>query len=235
MKFVHFSLFLILGLASCKHSPLGGDVPIPNDDDDPVTGVPCDPELIYFNRDVLPILVSSCAMSGCHSAASASDGVVLTSYASVMNTADVRPGQPGNSDLYEVLVENDLDDRMPRPPAPPLNAEQINLIRSWILQGAKDLECDDDDGCVSTIFEYTADIAPIMNTYCVGCHNAQGASGGINLSTHSGTASAALSGRLYGAVAHLSGFVAMPQGGAMLSECQILKIKNWTDAGAPNN
>lgn len=235
MYLMRFLLLLLLGVSACKHSPIGiDDTPI--DDDDPITGVECDPDTVYFNRDVLPILISNCAMSGCHNAGTASDGVVLTDYQSVVSTADVDPGRPGNSDLYEVLVDDDPDDRMPRPPASPLSTEQIAIIGKWIDQGALDLECDDDGAeCNPAAADYAADIAPILSTYCAGCHSAQNASGGIVLSNHSGAAAAALSGQLYGAVAHLSGYAAMPQGGQMLEECFITKIKNWTDAGAPNN
>ena len=52
------------------------------------TGVPCDPDSVYFDNQVLPILVSNCAKPGCHDAASHQDGVVLSSYASLMSTVD---------------------------------------------------------------------------------------------------------------------------------------------------
>ena len=75
-------------------------------------------------------------MSGCHDDGSHQDGVVLTSYEKVMATADVRPGRPDNSDLYEVLIETDPDKKMPRPPRNPLTNTQIGQIKKWIEQGA---------------------------------------------------------------------------------------------------
>ena len=44
---------------------------------------PCDPDTVYFEMDVLPILLSSCGKSGCHDA-TAQDGVRLDSYAATM-------------------------------------------------------------------------------------------------------------------------------------------------------
>ena len=46
---------------------------------------------------------------------------------------------------------------------------------------------------------------------------------------------AAISGKLYGALSWSNGFMAMPQGGSKLPDCNINKIKSWIDAGAANN
>lgn len=45
----------------------------------------------------------------------------------------------------------------------------------------------------------------------------------------------ALSGTLYGSVAQDGSAQSMPQNGAKLPECDIVKIKKWVNAGAPNN
>lgn len=44
-----------------------------------------------------------------------------------------------------------------------------------------------------------------------------------------------LNGKLYGSIAHTTGFAAMPQSGNKLSDCQIAQVKKWIDAGAPQN
>ena len=87
------SLLLIL---SCKH-PYGDLADSVTQIGD--TSTPCDATKIYFQQQVLPILVSNCAMSGCHDDATHKEGVVLTSYQKVMATTEVRPGNPGNSKL----------------------------------------------------------------------------------------------------------------------------------------
>lgn len=196
-------------------------------------GIPCDPSKVYFQQQVLPVLLSNCAMSGCHDVASHQKGVILTSYQYVMATADVRPGNPGGSDLYEVIVESDPRDRMPPPPRPPLSTQQIQLIRDWILQGAQDLSCD--NLCDSTRFGYSAVIRPLLNNKCQGCHNGPSASGGIDLTTHGNVLLRVQDGKLWGAVNHMPGYSPMPKNSPKLSACELSQIRKWIDAGAPNN
>jgi len=224
---------LIFG-SGCKHDPVNVIITDP-DNPDP-SGVPCEPGVVYFVNDVLPILVSNCAFSGCHDAASAQDGVILTDYNSVMNTADVRPGRPGNSDLYEVLVDDDVEDRMPRFPNPPLTPDQINIIYQWIAQGAKNNACDETTGeCLSSNMSYVSDIMPILQNHCMGCHQGTSAPAELNFQNFSNLQAAALNGRIKGAINHQTGFSAMPKNGNKLNDCQIDKISSWIDAGAPNN
>jgi hypothetical protein len=197
------------------------------------SGIPCDPDTIYFENSILPMLVSNCAMSGCHDAATASDGVILTSYASVMATADVRPFDLQGSDLYEVITETDPDKKMPPPPRPSLSAAQISMIATWINQGAQNLTCG--INCDTLNIKFSTTINPILQNKCVGCHSGSNPPQGINLSAYSGVLPVALNGKLYGAVSHTAGFVAMPQSGPKIPDCEILQIKKWIDAGSPNN
>ncbi len=74
---------------------------------------------------------------------------------------------------------------------------------------------------------YSSQIAPIISSACLGCHNP----GNGDLSSHANVAAYTLSGDLYNRV--LTGN--MPNGGPKLSDCDIAKIKKWLDAGAPNN
>lgn len=228
---------------SCKHNGLD-----PLDDDPIITdtipndttgtgGTPCDPNVVYFNLEILPILQSRCAFSGCHNEASAQDGVVLTSYQKVMQTAEVSPFNPNSSDLYEAITDDDPEDRMPQSPNAPLSQDQIDLIRKWIVQGAQNLECDANAGqCNTQNMSFANDIRPIIiQNACQGCHSGTAPSGGINLSAHNGVAAVANNGRLYGAIARQPGFVAMPFGGNQLPQCSIDKIKAWIDTGSPNN
>lgn len=241
-----------LSFPSCKHGPLMED-PDPNPIDTTVNpidtvpvdtttvdttmmGVPCDPNVVYFDLDVLPILQSNCAFSGCHDAASAEDGVVLESYETVMQTADVEAFNLNDSEIYEVLVDNDLDERMPPEPTPALSSEQINIIATWILQGAEDLECDPNTaGCETENVSFSSFVAPLLQSHCAGCHSGGSPSGGVDLTTHSNVAVYADNGKLYGAIAHEPGFESMPQGADQLDECTIDKIKSWIDAGALDN
>ena len=198
-----------------------------------VGGAACDPAKIYFQQQVLPILISNCAMSGCHDVASHEDGVILTSFEYVMSTGGVRPGDPGNSDLYEMIVEPDPDDRMPPAPRPRLPDDQVNLIRTWIQQGAQNLSCA--TLCDSSVFSYSAAIRPIISNKCQGCHQGSAASGGIVLSDYTSVLVSVGNGSFWGAVNHLPGFSPMPRNANKLSDCELSQIRKWIDAGAPNN
>lgn len=199
-------------------------------------GEPCDPDVVYFELQVLPILQSNCAMSGCHDEATAQDGVILTSYQRVMQTADVRPYNLSGSDLYEVITDNDPDDRMPPPPNSRLSQEQISLIGQWIMQGAENKTCDPNAGeCDTQNVSFSAEIWPVIQNSCTGCHSGGNPSGGISLTNHATVSAAANNGKLQGVISWQDGFPRMPQGGQKLNQCFIDKVAAWINAGKPNN
>lgn len=239
-----------LCLLSCKHDPFfTEDDLIPQDTVSnpvdttvidpaapPSAGEPCDPGLIYFKFQVLPLLRSNCALSGCHNAASAQKGVILDSYNSVITTADVEAFDLDKSDLYEVVVEEDEKDRMPPSPRAPLSASQIQIIADWILQGAKDLDCDPEaEACNTTEVSFSEEILPILQHNCTGCHGGSAPTAGIDLSTYAAVVPVAESGKLLGVITHQPGFPKMPQGGEQLLQCDIDRIRSWIDAGALDN
>lgn len=227
----------------CKHDPILVDIvePIdttgnPIDTTDPGNpGVPCDTNTIYFEYDVLPILVSNCSVSGCHDPVSAESGVILTSYENVITTTDVEPFDLEKTDIYDVLFLRDPEDRMPPAPRTPLTQEQLLLITQWILQGAENLTCDQDTTCSTDNVSFQQQIDPIIATNCRGCHSGPNPSGGVSLADYNGIVDVASSGRLYGAIAHLPGFTPMPRNRDPLQSCEVDQIKSWVDAGAPNN
>ncbi len=236
-----FSAILIV--SSCKHEPL---IPLStnvNNNGNDTTGVnggnglPCSPDSIYFQQQILPFLISSCAKIGCHDAITHAEGVVMDSYTNVMNTSNVTPFNVNNSQLYHVITDNDPGDRMPPPGENPLTQAQINLISEWISQGALNLVCDEDLGpCDSTSMSYLADVKPIIQNKCVGCHAAANSSNGfVNLSGYNGTHAIAVSGSLVGSITHNPSYSAMPKSGPMISNCEIGKIRNWVLEGALNN
>ncbi len=197
---------------------------------------PCDPDTIYFQNDVLPILISNCAISGCLDPETAKNGIILSTYEYVMSSSSdedlVVPGNAEESEMIEKITEEDLEDRMPPPPYPPLSSEEINTLITWIEQGALNNSCGGD--CDTTNVTYSETISNIITTYCLGCHGAT-ASGGINLSTYEGVADVAADGSLYGAVSHQPGYTAMPLGGSMLPDCDIEQIRIWVENGFPND
>ena len=236
--------FYFMLLTSCEHDPVAGPVdpgPDPIDTtDNPIDttdeGVPCDPAVVYFATEVLPILRSNCAKSGCHDAITHEEDIILDSYTNVMNSDVVEPFDLNDSEMFERITDSDPDKRMPPPPHQRLTADQINTIATWILQGTQNLTCDENTGaCNTDNITYSGFVAPLLTTNCVGCHSGGAPSGGISLNTHAGVQTVALNGRLYGAISHANGFQPMPRGSAKLSQCTIDKVKAWIDNGAQNN
>lgn len=195
--------------------------------------MPCSQDTVYFENDILPILLTNCAFSGCHNQASAKDGVVLDSYNKIIQTGKVRPGNPGDSDLFEAITETRPDKVMPPPPATRLSPDQISKIEKWIRQGAKNNTCRQ-SGCDTTNVSYQNVVKPKL-AGCTTCHNASNQSGNVRLDTYAGVKAVALNGKLAGSVSWSPGYVNMPPGGSKLDACSILKIKSWVNAGSPEN
>lgn len=193
------------------------------------SGSACSPDSVYFVNTIQPLLISGCAMSGCHDAASHKEGVNVTTYAGVMKI--VKAGNATDSKLYKEIVRTD-GDRMPPPPMAPMAADQIAKIKTWINQGAKNNSC---TSCNAANYTFAAVIKPLIENKCQGCHNPNSLGGGIDLSTYAGIKSAATSGTLYGSISWASGYSQMPQGGSKMSDCEIQQVKAWIDAGALNN
>ncbi len=83
---------------------------------------------------------------------------------------------------------------------------------------------------------YASTVAPILQSNgCISCHSGAAPSGNISLQTHASVRAVAINGKLYGAISHTAGFSPMPKGGSRMSDCNILKIKAWIDAGSINN
>lgn len=213
---------------SCKH-----ENPFLVADNTPVVGGPqdCNADSVYFKNTIQPMLNSSCAMSGCHDAASHKKGIVLTSYSEIVNTGGLIPFNAPISRLYKCL-NGSGEDLMPRAPASPFTPAQKEAVYKWIMQGAQNNAC---SNCDTNVFSYSAAIAPMMATYCNGCHNPSLTGGGYDFTTYDGVQQAVLYERLFGSVAHSDGYSEMPQGSDKLSDCKITQLQKWIDAGAPNN
>jgi hypothetical protein len=110
------------------------------------------PPTVTFAQIQDTIFTPSCAVAGCHDAASATGNLVLTagsSYAQLVNVQPstplaaqagllrVDPGHPDNSFLLVKLQGPALGEGSQMPLiGGPLPADQIQLVRDWILEGA---------------------------------------------------------------------------------------------------
>jgi len=187
---------------------------------------------VCFSRDILPIFISSCALSGCHDAVTHQGDYILDSYNNVMNGVElVVPFNPLNSKIYEVLIATG-EDRMPPDPNAPLTSEQIAMIYDWINEGALDEDCP--ILCDTSQYTYSAVIEPLIFNNCKGCHSGATPNAGVYLTNYDQIKAVADDGRLVDVINQANGKPLMPPSGT-LSGCQIQQIENWVNAGAPNN
>ena len=226
-------LLLALGIQNCTHEPIK---PEPEEEEEikitPVTkSDKCSPDTVYFVKDVLPILQANCAYSGCHNTESKADGIDLSSYDAVMASGDVEAGDASDSDLYTVLIESDVNERMPLG-RDKLPEASINAVRIWINQGALNNDCE--NKCDSTNMSFQAHVWPIMNSTCRGCHSGGAPSGGIRITDYDDVKNLVDNGKLDGTINHKAGYKPMPPEG-QLNECALGQVNNWIKEGAKNN
>lgn len=183
---------------------------------------------VCFERDVLPIFRANCALSGCHSDVNPEDDLALTSYSKIMK--EIKPYRADDSEIFEKIIETKNDEVMPPPPYKRLSTEQIEIIRRWINEGAKNEDCKENTGCDLTNITYSNTIEMIIANNCLGCHSGAVKQGGIDLSNKNSVENSIKNGRIIPAIEHQSGFSPMPQGGK-LSDCDIDKIKKWSEEG----
>lgn len=223
---------------ACKHEPMQSALiqpvdPTSNGNNNNNNPTECSKDTVYFVQQVLPILQSSCAVSGCHNSLTHKEGIVLDNYAKIMSTGGIKTSNPTSSKIYSVMVRTG-EEHMPPPPAPSMTSDQLSLISKWIGQGAKDNSCIS-NGCDTVNVKYSTHIKPLIQNYCQGCHSGAAPGGGIDLVTYAGVKSIADNGKFFGSISYLPNYKAMPQNGNKLTDCQILVVKLWINQGAPEN
>lgn len=205
-----FAFVGVWGMQSCQHEQMGD----PN-------------AAICFERDILPIFNSKCAMSGCHDAGTSAEGYTLDNYKNIVSDGIVA-GKPNKSEVYESIA----DGEMPPKKSTQLSESEKQLIYDWIAEGAKNgINCA--VKCDSTASGFAAVIQPMMTKYCVGCHAYPNAGAGVDLSSHLGVKNAINQG-LMKSLEH-TGYYPMPKGGSKLSDCEINQVRKWIQKGAPND
>ena len=99
---------------ACQHTPV----------------IPVTPAISYSTQ-IQPIILNNCATSGCHDGNS--DILTLNNYNDVMQI--IQPFSSKNSQLYASITTLSGDGAMPI--NRPLSHLQIDIIYTWIMQGAK--------------------------------------------------------------------------------------------------
>jgi hypothetical protein len=111
------------------------------------------------------------------------------------------------------------------------------IISTLIIAGCR-YDVEPNVACDTSNVTYSSTITSIISSYgCLSpsCHGGDHPASGFKLDTYDGVKAKVTDGRLFGAISHLSGFVAMPENAPKMSPCDIDKVKAWIDAGAPNN
>jgi len=183
---------------------------------------------VCFSSQILPLYQSFCAQAGCHNTTSAQGGVILDSYANIMN--GIRANNPGSSKYYTIIGRS-----MPPSTSAQMSAAQVALIKQWINEGATNTTCT--ASCDTTQFTYSTSISALFANNCVGCHNATTNYLGVILSDYT---SAVNSIKTIGTTTFLNAInftsataaMNMPPSGQM-SSCQITQITKWINNGYP--
>jgi hypothetical protein len=183
-----------------------------------------------FSRDILPVVVSSCGMTGCHDALSHNSGYIFASYSTTLRS--VRPGSVSGSKLYQVITITSGEDRMPPSPKPRLAQAQIDSIAAWIRYGALDEICGEVCDTLNPV-TFSGTIWPFMQTSCTGCHSGTTPSGTISLTSYANVNTVATSGLLLNSLKG-NGVPRMPPSGS-LSACKLRQFQIWVNNGHLNN
>jgi mono/diheme cytochrome c family protein len=193
---------------------------------------------VCFQRDVLPIFNSLCANSGCHDIDTRKERYILSRYTDTTIGGRTYHGIHFiGSSAFENMISGG-DDRMPPYGSPQLTQAQIDTIRKWYMEGARNNNCSDPEPgtCDTSNVTYKGTIRTLLQNNCVGCHTgATTTNNQVDLSTYVGVQTVAINGRMIGSIEHAPALVAMPYHIDKLFECQIRQIKAWVNGGALNN
>jgi hypothetical protein len=227
-KIIMLSMAVVVLLfnSTCKHQPQ--ELPAGNGNNNNNPNPTND--TVYFNTQVLPIIQSSCAMSGCHAAVNPAEGLNLTTYAGIKSV--VKSGNANDSKLIKEITRTD-NKRMPPLPAAPLDNATIELLKKWINQGANNTICA--NPCDTVNVKFSTHVQPLIKNTCQGCHNGGAPSAGIALENYTQIKTTVDNGKLWGSINHNSGFSPMPKGMPKFNNCQLRAIEIWITNGAPNN
>ena len=96
---------------------------------------------VSYSAQIQPVFTTNCAVSGCHMGPAPAGGLRLMSYNHLIaggNSGDaIVPFEPDSSRLVK-RIEGTISPRMPANGPPYLPDSTIQLIRTWIAQGAMD-------------------------------------------------------------------------------------------------
>ena len=183
-----------------------------------------------FTRDILPVILSRCATTGCHDGAAGGERRSFTTYANIRGS--VSPGNPSQSSLYSVIKNTSGESKMPPASSPQLSVAEIDSIGKWISYGALNENCGEVCDTISPV-PFSGTIWPIMQTSCTGCHTGTSPGGGIAIANYANVQTIAANGSLMNSLRG-TGVSVMPKGSSF-TVCRIRQFDIWVKNGALNN
>lgn len=232
-----------------------------------VSAIPGPDEPVDFTNHVLPILDERCF--SCHNAPYEKNGRTIHPKAGLrldthewvmkgnLDNTVVEAGNLEDSYLYEVITLDEEDDMFMPPKGGALTTEQIDIIKRWIVEGAKASagggEAISSD--MSKGVSFHQHIFPLIEERCLDCHSEPYVKNGRTIHPKAGlrldTYEAIIEGNLDGTIiekgnAEESTLYAvitldsddpeiMPPKGDPLTEDEINMFKQWITEGAKEN
>ncbi|MEC9096123.1 MAG: c-type cytochrome domain-containing protein [Planctomycetota bacterium] len=146
IRYLHINLALLI---IC----LGAVTALANDEATP------DGAGISYYKDIRPIFQSHC--QGCHQPAKKGGAYIMTDFSLLLQggeseQAAIVPGNPDESYLVSLITAVDGAAEMPKGKQP-LSSVEVDLVRKWIKQGAKN------DAPASTQLKYSMDNPPVYS------------------------------------------------------------------------
>lgn len=201
--------------------------PVPYPDPDTIPPPYSNP-YVCFERDILPVMQSSCGITNCHDATTMVEEFNFTNYAGILS--GLVPGNPAISKIYNKINEDEPADIMPPPPYEALSRAQIDSVYAWILKGAPDEFCG--DICDTADVSYLTHLEAIIDSRCKSCHSGGSPQGGVLLTGYDNLKAVVAAGPFPAVLRAASGYPLMPPTGA-IPECEIRSFELWIEDGMP--
>lgn len=101
--------------------------------------IPCPlPQQVSFSKDVLPILVNECAITGCHTGRTPEGNLNLDADKAYSSLSNKRSGYIDTlTPKYSVLYGTLISTSDPMPPTGKLDQCKLDMIERWMAQKAK--------------------------------------------------------------------------------------------------
>lgn len=184
---------------------------------------------VCFSSEVLPLFQSYCAQSGCHNSVSRKEGVITDSYANIMK--GISANKPNSSKYYTVITNGS----MPPNGSAKLSTAQVEIIKKWINEGAKNTTCAS-AVCDSTQITYNNGLSQLFATNCNGCHGVAPGAGNVVLSDYASAKATGINMKTnFLSAINFTATTAsknMPPSGKM-SSCQVAQVTKWINNGCP--